>query len=89
MLYASYRKLSHSSTMCAYNEIERKIMEYLIAGGQDTLEGITKWWLLDRTIQEETSKVKVALNHLLKEGLIEERQGLDSQVRYKIVDRRQ
>lgn len=61
-------------------------MEYMSEGGQDCLEGITKWWLLDRTIQEETSKVKAALNHLGRDGLIEERQGLDSQVRYKIVD---
>jgi hypothetical protein len=73
------------------SEIACDVLGYLIDNpdAQDTLEGIVEWWLLERKIESRTAKVKEALTELAATGLILERKGPDSRVRYLINDSRQ
>lgn len=68
------------------SEIASDVLGYLIDNpeAQDTLEGIAEWWLLERKIESRTAKVKEALAELVAEGLILEREGSDSRLRYLI-----
>ena len=70
--------------------IAYEILQYLIDNpkAQDTLEGIVTWWLLERTIKQQTVSVKEALAMLVADGLVIERTGTDSRTYYKI-NRRQ
>jgi hypothetical protein len=56
----------------------------MLEGGQDTLEGIAHWWILEQKIRNEAAKVKEALDHLVVEGLVVELQGKDSRTHYRI-----
>jgi hypothetical protein len=56
----------------------------MLKGGQDSLEGIAHWWMLEQNIKAETAKVKEALDRLVAEGLVVELQGMDSRTRYRI-----
>jgi hypothetical protein len=67
-----------------YGQIERRILDYMFKGGQDTLEGIVHWWMLEQKINNETAKVKEALDHLLAEGLVVELKGKDSRTHYRL-----
>ncbi len=72
-------------------ETAKDLLGYLINNpdAQDTLEGIVEWWLLERGIESRVARVKRALGQLALKGLILERQGSDSRVRYLInIDRR-
>ncbi|HMG36480.1 MAG TPA: hypothetical protein VKM94_21265 [Blastocatellia bacterium] len=72
------------------SEIARDILDYLNSNpdAQDTLAGIIEWWLLEEQIKQRTDKVKAAVADLVKEGLIIETVGKDSQTHYRInVDR--
>jgi hypothetical protein len=51
---------------------------------EDTLAGIVEWWLLEQQIRDTTSAVQKALAELVRDGLVIERKGKDSQVRYCI-----
>lgn len=51
---------------------------------QDTLQGITEWWLLDRYIQRQIAEVKQAIEELASRRLVLARQGRDSRVRYRL-----
>lgn len=64
----------------------RDVLGYLTDNpdAQDTLEGIVEWWLLERRIESRTVKVQEALAELVASGLIVERQGSDSRLRYSI-----
>lgn len=68
------------------SEIARDVLGYLVDNpeAQDTLEGIVEWWLLERKIESVTTKVREALTELAASGLILERKGPDSRVRYLI-----
>ncbi len=55
---------------------------------QDSLEGILSWWLLDRTIEEQTAEVEAALATLVAAGLVIELTGRDAARRFRL-DRRQ
>lgn len=68
------------------SEIVRDVLGYLIDNphAQDTLEGIIEWWLLERNIESRAIKVKEALAELVAKGLILERRGSDSRLRYLI-----
>lgn len=70
--------------------LAHEILEYLIDNpkAQDTLEGIVTWWLLERTIKQQTVSVKEALAMLVAEHLVIEKTGVDSRTYYKI-NRRQ
>jgi len=51
---------------------------------QDTLEGITEWWLLDSEIVHQTREVTSALEELVAEGLILETHAKDSRAHYRL-----
>ena len=70
------------------SEMARDVLTYLVnnPGAQDTLEGIAEWWLLERKIETRTAKVKEVLAELVAKGLILERRGSDSRLRYLIND---
>lgn len=68
-----------------------EVLSYLIDNpdAQDTLEGIVEWWILQKTIESQTAKVKAVLAELAARGLILEREGSDSRLRYLINGPRQ
>ncbi len=50
---------------------------------QDTLEGITEWWLLGRKLRPTMAEVKAGLDRLVKRGrVIAERSG-DGRICYR------
>lgn len=51
---------------------------------QDTLEGVIEWWLLDQRIEKQIREVKRAIDELVADGLVIERQGKDARIHYKI-----
>jgi hypothetical protein len=67
-------------------ELAEEILRYLIdhPNAQDTLKGIVTWWLLERTIKNQTALVKEVLDKLVADGLVIAQQGSDSQILYKI-----
>jgi hypothetical protein len=67
-------------------DIMREILAYLVEHpeAEDTLEGILKWWLLERKIKYQKKKVKEALADLVKKGLVLECEGGDRSLRYRI-----
>lgn len=68
------------------SQIVNEILAYLSEhpDAQDTLEGIVRWWLLEQEIKREMYKVQEALTELVNRGLVLERKGSNSQVRYLI-----
>lgn len=68
------------------DEIAWQIMAYLAEHpeAQDTLDGIIHWWLLERNIIHQSSKVKKALKELSEKGLILEYSNRSLQTLYKI-----
>jgi hypothetical protein len=68
------------------SQIGNEILAYLVdfPKAQDTLKGIIEWWLLERKINYETSRVKDALSELIANGMLLERKGPDSQIYYRI-----
>lgn len=71
-------------------ELAHEILQYLIdnPNAQDTVEGITTWWLLVRTIKYQTALVKEALAMLVADGLVIAQEGSDSRTYYKLNLRR-
>lgn len=63
-----------------------EILAYLAKNpdAQDTLEGIVEWWLLEQRLKKQIRNVRDALDELVKNGLLVERQGKDSRLHYKI-----
>jgi len=68
-----------------------EILEYLNdnPNAQDTLEGIVEWWLVERTVKQQTLAVEEALSMLAAERLVLARKGLDGRTHYKLNSRRQ
>lgn len=66
-------------------QIAHEILAYLAEHPEanDTLEGITEWWLLERKIRYQAKLVKEALTELLENGLILQHRNGDSQVHYQ------
>ena len=66
------------------HELCRDILSYLLDNpqGQDTLEGIAEWWLMEREIRREVRRVRRALVRLIDDGLLVETTGVDGTVRY-------
>ena len=66
--------------------IAQAILEYLLANprAEDTLEGITSWWLLERTIKQQTQQVKAALEMLIEEDLVIAVRGRGGHTHYKV-----
>jgi Fe2+ or Zn2+ uptake regulation protein len=68
------------------SQVARAILDYLWKhpDAQDTLSGITQWWLPEEKIKTRTATVKEALSDLVARGLVLERKGKDSQIHYRI-----
>ena len=64
----------------------REVLAYLSAHpkAQDTIEGITEWWLLEQDIRRSLRQVQAALAELITKGLVVEHQGTDGRVRYRV-----
>lgn len=67
-------------------KIGNEILAYLIdhPKARDTLDGIVEWWLLEKQIKFQTTKVQQAVSELVTEGLLIETKESDSQVHYRI-----
>jgi hypothetical protein len=78
--------MTEVSTSC----VARAILQYLHhnPNAQDTLAGITEWWLPQEEISTPAGTVKNALGLLLAYELILEVKGRDSQSHYRINDRK-
>ncbi len=63
-------------------EILTYLTDYPDAG--DTLEGIIRWWMLDRAIKTESKNVLAALVQLVDQGFVVEQRREDSRVHYRI-----
>ena len=72
------------------SQVSNSILAYLAThpDAQDTVEGITDWWLLQRRIEVETSLVQQALLELTQNGLILKRKGRDARIRYSLNKRK-
>ena len=68
------------------SKIGDEILAYLVdhPKAQDTLEGIVEWWLLERQVKFQITRVKEALSDLVSRGLILEKKGSNSQIHYRI-----
>jgi hypothetical protein len=68
------------------SETAHEILSYLLdySEAQDTLDGIVEWWLLERHIRHQISRVKAALADLVREGLVVEHRDRNVPVRYGI-----
>lgn len=68
------------------SNIAQGILEYLLENpnAEDTLEGVVQWWLLERTIKQQTLAVEKALASLVDEGLVVAVKGRDARVHYRI-----
>ena len=68
------------------SEVTRAIVEYLWKhpDAQNTLLGISQWWLPKEQMKSETITVAEALSDLVARELIVERKGTDSQSHYRI-----
>ena len=56
-------------------EVSREILRYLLRhpDAQDTLEGISEWWLLEETILRKYAEVQAALATLVDRGFVLEK----------------
>jgi hypothetical protein len=51
-------------------------------GSGDTVEGISRWWVLRQRINESVEMVRQVLEHLGKEGLVQARRMADGRTIY-------
>lgn len=65
-------------------KIAREILAYLRDHPRsgDTIEGVSKWWLMQQRINESVNAVQQVLSHLEKAGLIYERTMPDGRTLY-------
>lgn len=68
------------------SHLARAILEYLWKhpDAQDTVAGISQWWLSEESLSSPDTIIKDALADLVAAGLILEREGKDSQIHYSI-----
>ena len=64
--------------------IADEILAYLVKHpeAQDTLEGITEWWLLEQRIRSAVAEVDGALHNLVADDLLLSRQCADGRTYY-------
>jgi hypothetical protein len=69
-----------------FDNLCREILRYLAdhPRARDTLEGILEWWLLERDIRRESSRVEQALTHLVDCNEIVVSQGPDGRRHYTL-----
>jgi flagellar biosynthesis/type III secretory pathway protein FliH len=51
---------------------------------EDSLEGIVEWWLLEQKIEVATEEVRQAIESLVANEFLIERETTDSQLRYHV-----
>ena len=68
----------------------RAILDYLRKhpDAQDTLSGIAQWWLAEEKMKKRTVTITEALNELIVGGFVLTRRGKDSQIHYRLNERR-
>ena len=68
------------------SHVARAILDYLRKhpDAQDTLAGITQWWLPEQRIKTRTVIVKQALTDLVCKGFVLVRKGTDAQLHFRI-----
>ena len=78
--------MNHVPPITNKSPICLQILAYLVEHpeAQDTVDGIVEWWLLERQITHQITRVKEALSELVAKGWILEYRGMDSQVRYRV-----
>lgn len=66
--------------------LARRVLAYLRChpNAEETLEGITQWWLLKQRIQESVKQVDAALNLLVMQKHVIVRRQLDGQVYFRL-----
>lgn len=66
-----------------------EVVRYLEKHAQaaDTIEGISRWWIMRQRIQEETYSVTLALEYLCENGSVEKKEMTDGSVIYHRVKR--
>lgn len=69
-------------------EPAEQILQYLRnhPGACDTLEGITAWWLLRNRIDISLAEAQQAVDKLVAEGVVKEREGWDGRTVYALQD---
>ena len=69
----------------AEKELCQEILVYLAKrpNGEDTLEGIVQWRLLEQRLEAEPAEVKRALDGLVAWGLLTNRRGTDGRRCYR------
>ena len=67
-------------------ELARLILGYLEKHPQaeDTLRGISNWWLASQQIEESIDKVAEVIEDLVERGLIETRKNRNGSTLYKV-----
>jgi hypothetical protein len=67
-------------------EIARRILEYLADNpdANDTSEGITQWWLLEREIKDRKAEVERSLSELVSAGLLVASHGTGVHTRFRL-----
>lgn len=68
------------------NDISEEILNYLFKhpDANDTLEGISEWWVLSQRINCEMKRVKAAVFKLVEEGWVIEIKSKNSTVHYRL-----
>jgi hypothetical protein len=63
------------------------IMAYLVnhPEAQDTVEGITEWWLLEQKIRKTASEVKAALGTLVAKKKVKQVHRQDGRIYYRLL----
>lgn len=86
MAYGLQQPTEQGLSMATKNDISEEILNYLSKhpDANDTLEGITEWWLLAQRIRYEMEKVRTAVYKLVAEGWIIEIKNRNSIVRYRL-----
>jgi Fe2+ or Zn2+ uptake regulation protein len=65
--------------------LEKRILDHLVENPRagDTVEGITRWWLLQQNIVQAIAQVQAALDHLVKQNAVTKHQGPDGRTYYR------
>ena len=66
--------------------IEREILNYLDnhPNAEDTIEGITQWWLLEKNFKYNAKMVRDEIRKLVAKGLLVKVSGKGTENRYRI-----
>lgn len=77
--------MKRSAPRAGLSEIAPEVLAHLVRHpeAQDTLEGITQWWLLEQEIARRTAEVQTALTELVESGLVTQRLGEDGAIHYR------